>query len=78
MKRFIYPCARFLGLEHPVDCPAHALGFDFDEATVTHVGHRVTFETQADSFALARPASGPLPRSCSLGSAKIFWMMMPC
>ena len=55
IKRFIDPCAQFLWLEHPADCPADALGFDFDKATFTHVGHRVTFETLADSFALDAP-----------------------
>ncbi|HEF4762436.1 TPA: chromate resistance protein [Pseudomonas putida] len=52
IRRFIDPQARFLWLNSPADCPADALGFDFDEATFSHVGHRVTFETLQASFAL--------------------------
>jgi hypothetical protein len=40
---------------HPSDCPSDALGFDFDEATFSHVGNRVTFETLKDSFELDAP-----------------------
>jgi len=52
IHRFIDPEARFLWLEHPGDCPSHALGFDFDGAAFTHVGPRVTFEVLAASFGL--------------------------
>jgi len=38
------------------DCPADALGFDFDGATFSHVGSRVTFEVLAASFGLEQPA----------------------
>jgi len=44
IRRFIDPEARFLWLEKPQDCPVDALGFDFDGATFTHVGEKVTFE----------------------------------
>ncbi|MGM3274753.1 chromate resistance protein ChrB domain-containing protein [Ralstonia sp. 24A2] len=52
IQRFIDPHARFLWLESPADCPADALGFDFDGATFTHVGNRVSFEVLMASFGL--------------------------
>jgi len=50
--RFIDSQARFKWLAKPADCPKRALGFDFDGATFTHVGNRVTFEVLAASFGL--------------------------
>lgn len=50
--RFIDRNASFLWLDSPVDCPPDALGFDFDGATFTHVGDRVTFEVLIASFGL--------------------------
>ena len=52
IRRFIDPQARILWLDSPTDCPADALGFDFDGATFSHVGNRVTFETLQASFEL--------------------------
>lgn len=52
IRRFIDPEAGFLWLDKPGDCPAEALGFDFDGATFTHVGSRVTFEVLTASFDL--------------------------
>ncbi len=52
IRRHIDPRARFLWLKKPADCPNRALGFDFDAATFTHVGARVTFETLVASFGL--------------------------
>jgi len=52
IRCFIDTKARFVWLEHPDDCPAEALGFDFDGAAFTHVGDRVTFEVLAASFGL--------------------------
>jgi hypothetical protein len=52
IRRFIDPDARFRWLARPSDCPKSALGFDFDGATFTHVGDRVTFETLMGSFGL--------------------------
>ncbi|MBI4755860.1 MAG: chromate resistance protein [Betaproteobacteria bacterium] len=52
IRRFIDVRARFLWLEQPADCPADALGFDFDGAAFSHVGERVTFETLLASFGL--------------------------
>jgi hypothetical protein len=54
--RFIDPVGRILWLDAPADCPADALGFDFDGAAFSHVGKRVTFETLQDSFALHEPS----------------------
>lgn len=55
IRRCIDPAARFLWLESPQDCPAEALGFDYDGATFSHVGNRVTFETLQASFELVEP-----------------------
>jgi hypothetical protein len=52
IRRFIDPQAHFLWLDAPADCPPEALGFDFDHATFTHIGDRVTFEVLLASFAL--------------------------
>ncbi|WP_178119529.1 chromate resistance protein ChrB domain-containing protein [Pseudomonas sp. SCB32] len=56
IRHFIDPVARFLWLDSPHDCPADALGFDFDGAAFSHVGQRVTFETLLASFQLESPA----------------------
>lgn len=52
IRRFIDPEARFVWLASPADCHNDWLGFDFDGATFTHVGVRVTFETLMASFGL--------------------------
>lgn len=52
IQRFIDPHAQFVWLDSPADCPADALGFDFDGATFTHVGERVSFEVLRASFGL--------------------------
>ena len=39
-------------MARPSDCPKSALGFDFDGATFTHVGDRVSFETLMAAFGL--------------------------
>ncbi len=56
IRRQIDPQARLLWLAQPQDCPADALGFDFDGATFSHVEGRVTFEVLLASFALEGPA----------------------
>ncbi|MDD4881756.1 MAG: chromate resistance protein [Gallionellaceae bacterium] len=57
IRRCIDPDARFLWLDSPAECPAEALGFDFDGAAFSHVGERVSFETLLASFGLeADPA----------------------
>lgn len=55
IRRFIDPNAQILWLDTPQDCPADALGFDFDDATFSHIGNRVTFETLHASFELEEP-----------------------
>ncbi len=57
IKRFIDPAGTFKWLAKPSDCPRTALGFDFDGATFTHVGNRVTFETLMASFGLESDAA---------------------
>lgn len=57
IARFIDPEARFKWLSDPKTCPPRALGFDFDGATFTHVGHRVTFEVLLASFGLDADAA---------------------
>ena len=54
IRRYIDPDARFLWLDRPADCPAGAVGFDFDGARFTHVGDSVTFEVLMHSFDLAK------------------------
>ena len=52
IRRFIDKKAKFLWLDNPKKCPKTALGFDFEGATFTHVGGRVSFEVLAASFGL--------------------------
>lgn len=61
IRRCIDPEARFLWLASPADCPAGAVGFDFDGAEFSHVerkdGMKVTFETLLAAFGLERDAA---------------------
>jgi hypothetical protein len=57
IRRFIDPEARFLWLHAPQDCPADAMGFDFDGAMFTHTENRVTFEVLLASFDLDTDAA---------------------
>jgi hypothetical protein len=50
--RFIDKSPTFVWLADPKACPANALGYDFDGATFTHVGDKVSFEVMAESFGL--------------------------
>jgi hypothetical protein len=72
IRRFIDPAARFQWLARPADCPRKALGFDFDGASFTHVGERVTFETLVASFGLEEDPAlmrlGAMVRSLDTGS----------
>jgi hypothetical protein len=52
IQRFIDKRPRFIWLAAPQKCPKSALGYDFDGATFTHVGEKVTFEVVAESFGL--------------------------
>ena len=40
----------------PHDCPVDVLSFDFDGATFSHIGSKVTFEVLLTSFDLESPA----------------------
>lgn len=53
IQRFIDQDAHFIWLAKIADCPPSALGFDFDGATFTHIGERVTFEVLVASFGLS-------------------------
>ena len=75
IRRFIDPDARFQWLARASDCPRKALGFDFDGATFTHVGERVTFETLLASFGLDEDAAlirmGAMVHSLDVGGAAV-------
>ncbi len=57
IRRFIDPAAQIVWLARPADCQPGWLGFDFDGATFSHVGARVTFETLLASFDLDSSAA---------------------
>ncbi|MDM0052603.1 chromate resistance protein ChrB domain-containing protein [Variovorax sp. J22R115] len=52
IQRFVDSSPRFVWLADPGKRPKGALGFDFDGATFTHVGDKVTFEVVAHTFGL--------------------------
>lgn len=52
IQRFIDKTPTFIWLADARKCPKSALGYDFDGATFTHVGERVTFEVVAETFGL--------------------------
>lgn len=57
VRRFVDGKPTFVWLADARKCPKTALGYDFDGATFTHVGDKVTFEVVAESFGLlADPA----------------------
>lgn len=56
IRTFIDTKAKFLWLESPKKCPKDAIGFDFDGATFSHIGAKVTFEVLLTSFGLDTPA----------------------
>jgi hypothetical protein len=82
IRRFIDPGAHLLWLASPADCPPDALGFDFDGATFSHVGVRVTFEVLLPSFGLETPALQRLgalvhpPAPVSFWEAFVFWLKL--
>jgi hypothetical protein len=67
IKRFIDRDARLAWIARPSECPAKAVGFDFDGAEFTHVGNRVTFEVLLSSFGLETD-----PALAAIGSAVHF------
>lgn len=52
VTRFIDPRASFVWLANARKCPRGAVGFDFDGATFTHTGDKVTFEVVLHAFGL--------------------------
>jgi hypothetical protein len=56
IRRFVDPAARFVWLADVAQRPRRAVGFDFDGATFSHIGTRVTFEVLIAAFDLASPA----------------------
>ena len=52
IRRFVDSEAQFLWLASPDECPAGAVGFDFDGARFSHINDRVTFEVLAASFGI--------------------------
>lgn len=54
IKRFIDKEATFVWLSDVRRCPKDALGFDFDGATFTHVGDKVSFEVLMHAFSLEK------------------------
>ncbi|ADI89925.1 chromate resistance signal peptide protein [Acinetobacter oleivorans DR1] len=56
IKNFIDESPQLIWLESPSECPAHALGYDFDGAAFTHIDNFVTFEVLLHSFELETPA----------------------
>ncbi|RFO96667.1 chromate resistance protein [Rhodoferax lacus] len=56
IRTFIDRKAKFMWLENSRKCPRDAVGFDFDGATFSHIGAKVTFEVMLTSFGLDTPA----------------------
>lgn len=56
IKNFIDESPQLIWLESPSECPAHALGYDFDGAAFTHIDNFVTFEVLLHSFELETSA----------------------
>jgi hypothetical protein len=52
VHRFIDKSPTFLWLADARKCPKSALGYDFDGATFSHVGDKVSFEVVASAFGL--------------------------
>ena len=75
VQRFIDAQPRFVWIDEPGQCPADALGFDFDGARFSHVGDRVTFEVLLHAFGLesdaALEALGRLVHCIDVGGAAV-------
>ena len=56
IRRYIDSRATVLWLASATDCPVGVLGFDFDGATFSHIGARVSFEVLMASFGLESTA----------------------
>lgn len=75
IRRFIDPKAKIVWLKDVKRCPRKALGFDFDGATFSHVGARVTFEHLLASFHLEKDTAllrlGHLVHCLDVGGAPV-------
>lgn len=75
IRRFVDHAASFLWLKDTKDCPANAVGFDFDGAEFTHVGDQVSFEVLAESFGLMKDPAlmklGALVHYLDVGGAPV-------
>lgn len=75
IRRFIDRRPTFVWLDSPGNCPSGALGFDFDGATFSHVGDRVTFEVLLASFGLEHDSGlmrlGAVIRSLDIGGLPV-------
>jgi hypothetical protein len=75
IRRFIDPDASFTWLQSAVDCPASAIGFDFDGAAFTHVEDYVTFEALLRSFGLEENSGllrlGSLVHQLDIGTGSV-------
>ena len=73
IRRFIDQDARIIWLADVRRCPKRAIGFDFDGATFTHIGNKVTFEVLLHAFSLdenvALQRLGQLVHSLDVGGA---------
>jgi hypothetical protein len=57
IKRFVDRRARFAWVKNTNRLPKGSVGFDFDGAQFSHVGHRVTFEVLLAGFGLEEDAA---------------------
>lgn len=75
IRRFIDRRPKFVWLAEAKKCPKSALGYDFDGASFSHVGERVTFEVVAASFGLLEDAAirrlGELVRCIDVGGIPV-------
>jgi hypothetical protein len=75
IRRCIDPEARIEWIAASSDCRPEWVGFDFDGATFSHVGHRVTFETLLATFGLDSDPSlarlGQLVHSLDVGGLPV-------
>lgn len=75
IRRYIDPKAAFVWLDDPAECPADAVGFDFDGAMFTHIGDLVTFEVLIHAFELREEAGlasiGALVRYLDTGGVPV-------
>ena len=75
IRRYVDANAAFVWLDEPTECPADAVGFDFDGARFTHDGDLVTFEVLMQAFELREEAGlasiGALVRYLDTGGVPV-------